>query len=124
MGEMFAYYAACDVAFIGGSLLPLGGQNLIEACSLGKPVLIGVHTFNFMFITEEAVAAGAAMRVAGAVEMLLAAQILLADPMRQAIMAANAYAFALQHQGATTRTMVLVEDALSGTDLPDFFGAT
>ena len=39
MGEMFAYYAACDVAFIGGSLLPFGGQNLIEACSVGKPVL-------------------------------------------------------------------------------------
>jgi 3-deoxy-D-manno-octulosonic-acid transferase len=47
MGEMFAYYAACDCAFIGGSLLPLGGQNLIEACALGKPVLVGEHTFNF-----------------------------------------------------------------------------
>src|SRR5690606_10591864 len=46
MGEMFAYYAACDLAFIGGSLLPLGGQNLIEACAMGKPVLIGPHTFN------------------------------------------------------------------------------
>jgi hypothetical protein len=47
MGEMFAYYAACDLAFIGGSLLPLGGQNLIEPAALGKPVLIGPHTFNF-----------------------------------------------------------------------------
>ncbi|HEX5341309.1 MAG TPA: 3-deoxy-D-manno-octulosonic acid transferase, partial [Duganella sp.] len=45
MGEMFAYYAACDVAFVGGSLMPLGGQNLIEPAALGKPILIGQHTF-------------------------------------------------------------------------------
>ena len=59
MGEMFAYYAACDCAYIGGSLLPLGGQNLIEACALGKPVLVGEHTFNFADATADAVAGGA-----------------------------------------------------------------
>jgi len=64
MGEMFTYYAACDLAFIGGSLLPLGGQNLIEACAMGKPVLIGPHTFNFEQATEQAIAHGAALRVA------------------------------------------------------------
>jgi len=47
MGEMAAYYRACDVAFIGGSLLAYGGQNLIEACAAGVPVLIGPHTYNF-----------------------------------------------------------------------------
>src|SRR5690606_23242047 len=46
MGEMFAYYAACDCAFIGGSLMPLGGQNLIEACALGRPALAGERTFD------------------------------------------------------------------------------
>ena len=66
MGEMFAYYAACDCAFIGGSLMPLGGQNLIEACALARPVLVGAHTFNFLQATEEAVAAGGALRVADA----------------------------------------------------------
>ena len=44
MGEMVAYYAACDVAVIGGSLLPFGAQNLIEACAVGRPVIIGPHT--------------------------------------------------------------------------------
>ena len=58
MGEMFAYYAACDLAFIGGSLLPFGGQNLIEACAVGKPVLIGPHTYNFAQASEQAVSAG------------------------------------------------------------------
>jgi 3-deoxy-D-manno-octulosonic-acid transferase len=58
MGELGAYYAASDLAFIGGSLLPLGGQNLIEACAVGVPVLIGPHVFNFTQATADAVAAG------------------------------------------------------------------
>jgi 3-deoxy-D-manno-octulosonic-acid transferase len=72
MGEMFAYYAACDCAFIGGSLLPLGGQNLIEACALGKPVLVGEHTFNFLDATEEAVASRRRLRVPDADALLRA----------------------------------------------------
>ncbi|MFX5530493.1 3-deoxy-D-manno-octulosonic acid transferase, partial [Acinetobacter baumannii] len=52
MGEMAMYFAASDLAFIGGSLLPLGGQNLIEACAVGTPVLIGPHTFNFAQATD------------------------------------------------------------------------
>ena len=47
MGEMAAYYAACDLAFIGGGLLPYGGQNLIEACAVGRPLLFGPHMANF-----------------------------------------------------------------------------
>src|SRR5664279_1310102 len=62
MGELFSYYAACDVAFIGGSLLPYGGQNLIEACIMGKPVLVGPHTYNFELATAQAVAICAAWR--------------------------------------------------------------
>ena len=112
MGEMFAYYAACDVAFIGGSLLPLGGQNLIEACALGKPVLIGPHTFNFQVISDAAVAAQAALRVNDAAVMLETAQKLLSDVARQAAMAVQAQTFARQHQGATERTMVLVSEML------------
>ncbi|KAF4516559.1 hypothetical protein B566_EDAN003306 [Ephemera danica] len=59
MGEMAAYYALADIAFVGGSLLPLGGQNLIEAAACGCPVLVGPHTFNFRQATEDAIAAGA-----------------------------------------------------------------
>jgi 3-deoxy-D-manno-octulosonic-acid transferase len=112
MGEMFAYYAACDVAFIGGSLLPLGGQNLIEACSLGKPVLIGPHTFNFQLISEDAVTVQAALRVEDAAAMLQTAQVLFQDRARQAAMASSATGFARQHQGATERTMLLVATML------------
>ncbi len=63
MNELFTYYAACDFTFIGGSLLPYGGQNLIEAAAMGKPILIGEHTFNFTEAAKNAVEMGAAMRV-------------------------------------------------------------
>ncbi len=109
MGELFAYYAACDVAFIGGSLLPLGGQNLIEACALGKPVLIGPHTHNFHAISADAVTAGAAIRVADAAGMLQQARRLLQGEVERIVMGAKAKAFAQQHRGATARTMDLLK---------------
>jgi 3-deoxy-D-manno-octulosonic-acid transferase len=112
MGEMFAYYAACDCAFIGGSLLPLGGQNLIEACAVGKPVLVGEHTFNFAQATEEAVAAGAALRVPDATGLLRQAAQLLLDPAQLAQRGANALAFAGQHRGATSRTVELLRQII------------
>ncbi|HZV64855.1 MAG TPA: lipid IV(A) 3-deoxy-D-manno-octulosonic acid transferase [Telluria sp.] len=108
MGEMFAYYAACDCAFIGGSLLPLGGQNLIEACALGKPVLVGPHTFNFAEATEAAVAAGGALRVADAGQLLQAAATLLSDPAKRSAMGERAAGFAGRHRGATLRTLELL----------------
>ena len=108
MGEMFAYYAACDVAFVGGSLLPLGGQNLIEPAALGKPVLIGQHTFNFELVTEDAVAAGGALRVADAAELMSQAARLLSDTTAREAMGGNALAFANRHRGATRRTLALL----------------
>jgi 3-deoxy-D-manno-octulosonic-acid transferase len=112
MGEMFAYYAACDCAFIGGSLLPLGGQNLIEACAVGKPVLVGEYTFNFAQATEEAVAAGAALRVPDAAGLLRQAAQLLGDPAQLAQRGASALAFAGQHRGATSRTVELLRQII------------
>ena len=112
MGEMAAYYGACDVAFIGGSLLPFGGQNLIEACAAGAPVLIGPHTYNFSQAAEAAIEAGAALRVADADAMLAAAARLLVDLPRRQIMAAAGQGFCAAHRGATARTMVLIERLL------------
>jgi 3-deoxy-D-manno-octulosonic-acid transferase len=108
MGEMFAYYAACDVAFVGGSLLPLGGQNLIEPAALGKPVLIGRHTFNFELVTEDALAAGGARRIGDAAELMSQAARLLGDAAAREAMGRNALAFANQHRGATRRTLALL----------------
>jgi 3-deoxy-D-manno-octulosonic-acid transferase len=108
MGEMFAYYAACDVAFIGGSLLPLGGQNLIEACAVGKPVLVGPHTFNFAEAAQQAIAAGAALRVRDEVDLWEAVLRLLGDMQKQERMGKAGRSFAARHRGATRRTMDLI----------------
>jgi 3-deoxy-D-manno-octulosonic-acid transferase len=104
MGEMPAYYASCDVAFVGGSLLPLGGQNLIEAIAAGAPTLIGPHTFNFAEAAQRAVEAGAARRVDDAASLVATVRRLLADSGERAAMAAAAAGFRAAHGGATDRT--------------------
>ena len=112
MGEMFAYYAAADAAFIGGSLLPFGGQNLIEACAVGTPVLIGMHTHNFADATRLAVAVGAAIRVNDARELVIAQQALLRDESALAEMKQQGLSFVAAHQGATDKAMRLISQQL------------
>ena len=108
MGEMFAYYAACDVAFIGGSLLPLGGQNLLEACAVGCPVIVGPHTFNFEDATRGAIEAGAAIRVSDAAELGSTINRLLSDPHRRRAMSEAGKRFTDAHRGATEQTLELL----------------
>jgi 3-deoxy-D-manno-octulosonic-acid transferase len=103
LGEMGGYCAAADVAFVGGSLLPLGGQNLIEPIAMGTPTLVGPHTFNFREATDNAVAAGAAARVADAAALMTEVGVLLADPARRQRMHDAALAFHAAHRGATDR---------------------
>jgi 3-deoxy-D-manno-octulosonic-acid transferase len=103
MGEMLAYCACADVVFVGGSLLPLGGQNLIEPIAVGVPTLVGPHTFNFAEATERAIEAGAARRVADADALLLEVAALLNDATARAKMRDAALAFIAAHRGATER---------------------
>ena len=110
MGEMFSYYAMADAAIIGGSLAPLGGQNLIEACSTGLPVILGPHTFNFEQASADAVAAGAAVRVPDAEQAMHVAMALVNDPAMRARAGNAAGAFAAQHRGATTRCLEVVAE--------------
>ncbi len=112
MGEMAAYYAVSGCAFIGGSLVPVGGQNMIEAAALGVPALFGPHTFNFAEAAEQAVAAGAAMRVEHADAVWEQVAQLLASPERRRAMGDAGRAFCAAHRGATARTMELVERLL------------
>ncbi len=113
LGELFAYYAACDVAFVGGSLAPLGGQNLIEAASVGRPVLVGPHTFNFDEATRLAIEAGAALRIDDADALVGAALKLLGDAALRARMGEAGLAFAARHRGAAARLEGLVSPLLA-----------
>jgi 3-deoxy-D-manno-octulosonic-acid transferase len=103
MGEMLAYYEAADVVIMGGSLLPFGGQNLIEACALGRPVIVGPHTYNFAEASKSAIAAGAALRVRDAREAMQAANLLASDAQRRESMGRKALDFVAAHRGAVAR---------------------
>jgi 3-deoxy-D-manno-octulosonic-acid transferase len=102
MGEMALYYGLAQVALLGGSFAPLGGQNLIEAAACGCPVVMGRHTFNFAQAAELSVAAGAALRVPDIGTGVREALGLLDSP-RQCEMTAAALRFAAQHRGAAGR---------------------
>lgn len=112
MGEMAFYYAAADVALIGGSLRDFGAQNLIEACAVGTPVVIGPSTFNFAQAAADAIAAGAALQVRDAGAALAAMEELCRAPARLGAMQAAAREFAGAHRGATGRTARMVLDLL------------
>ena len=103
IGEMAGYYMASDVAFVGGSLLPLGGQNLIEPISAGRPTLIGPHMFNFAEAAQKARSAGAALEVTDANALVATVAALFADAPRRARMRAAALAFHAAHHGAADR---------------------
>lgn len=103
MGEMAAYYAMADCAFIGGSLLPLGGQNLIEACACGCPVVLGPSQFNFAAAADEALRRGAALPARDAAGVWAAFRRWLDDEQARHTAAQHALDFAQAHRGAAQR---------------------
>ena len=105
MGEMYTYYAASDFAVMGGSLQPLGGQNLIEAAVMGVPVIVGPHMFNFAQITQTALATGAAIQITDPAQLHAVIARLRHAPQQRQQMAEAARQFTQQHQGTTARLM-------------------
>jgi 3-deoxy-D-manno-octulosonic-acid transferase len=103
VGEMPLYYAAADVALLGGSFEPLGGHNLIEAAACACPLVMGPHTFNFSDAAELSLAAGAGLREATMAQAVQRAVLLAANRAERDTMAAAAQAFAAQHRGAAAR---------------------
>jgi 3-deoxy-D-manno-octulosonic-acid transferase len=112
LGEMPLYYAMADVALLGGSFAPLGGQNLIEAAACGCPLLMGPHTFNFAQAAELSLAAGAAERLPDITAAVARAVALCASPQRLA-MGQRALAFADRHRGAAARMAVAILGLIS-----------
>jgi len=113
MGEMAFYYAACDVAVIGGSFAPLGGQNLIEALAAGAPVIVGPHMYNFAEATRLAIAAGAALQARDASQAMERAAGLLADDRARARMSEAGRALCAAHRGATARHLAVCRRLLA-----------
>ena len=112
MGEMAFYYALADVAVIGGSFAPLGGQNLIEGCAAGIPVVTGPHMHNFADVTRMAVEAQAAIQARDAAMALRAARALLEDAEHCARMGMAGMRLCAQHRGAAERHLAVCRDLL------------
>jgi 3-deoxy-D-manno-octulosonic-acid transferase len=115
MGEMALYYALADVALLGGSFEPLGGQNLIEAAACGCPLLMGPHTFNFEEAAQLAIEAGAAARMKDLGSAVRRAVALTGDP-RRVDWVEQALAFAGTHRGANERMAQRIAMLVSGLD--------
>ena len=112
MGEMAFYYAAADVAVIGGSFLPLGGQNLIESLASGTPAVVGPSMFNFAEATELALAAGAAIQAGDAGAAMGSASGLLTDAQRRRAMAEAGKKLCEAHRGAARRQLAVCLELL------------
>jgi 3-deoxy-D-manno-octulosonic-acid transferase len=112
MGEMSFYYALSDIVIMGGSLLPLGGQNFIEACALGRPIILGEHTFNFQQASADVIDARAAIRITDVGDLVKAMDLLLTNHQVKEDMSTNALDFANQHTGATQKIVAVIQQIL------------
>lgn len=112
MGLLMPFFAAADIAFVGGSLVPIGGHNVLEPAALATPVLVGPHTFNFEGITHTLIGQGGADVVSDARELGQDVLALLLDPARRQRMGAAAQQAFEHEQGAVRQIMQTIDKLL------------
>jgi 3-deoxy-D-manno-octulosonic-acid transferase len=110
MGELSLMYASSDVAFVGGSLEPFGGQNILEPCALGVPVVFGPHMFNFPDISRWTIKEGAGRMVNDEQGLKQVVAELLANPSLRDEMGNKGVAFIEAHRGALEKNYSLIEN--------------
>lgn len=113
LGELMMFYAATDVAFVGGSLVPIGGHNLLEPASLGVPVVVGPHNFNAPDVTELFLQAGAMRIVEGPAALAAEVQALFEDPAACAQAAAAGFKVLAENRGTLPRLLGLLQPLLA-----------
>ncbi len=112
MGQLMPFFAAAEVAFVGGSLVPIGGHNVLEPAALSTPVLVGPHTFNFEEITRSLIDQGGAERVADSPRLGQEVLRLLRDPDKRRRMGRAAQQVFERERGAVGRIMQLIDTLL------------
>ncbi len=112
LGELLSFYAAANVAFVGGSLVPIGGHNLLEPAALNRPIIVGPHTFNSADIAQMFLSNGAAVQVESSSELGAAVLDLLTNAARRDQMIARAHAILQANRGALARLLALIETLL------------
>ena len=105
MGEMFAYLQASDLAFVGGSLVPVGGHNVLEPAAIGRPVLFGPQMFNFTDAARLLLEAGAAVQIGDAESLAARVGALFDDAALRSSMGAAGAAAVRANQGALQRIL-------------------
>lgn len=110
IGELRAFYAVCDIAFVGGSLVKVGGHNLLEPAAMRKPVVFSRYMFNFKEISEALIQAKGGVMVKDKEDLFLQLQALLSDRKAAAAMGERAFGVIAANSGATARTI----DAIGG----------
>lgn len=114
LGELSAFYACADVAFVGGSLQPIGGHNLLEPAAVGTPVVTGRHLHNFVEISRRLREADALETAADADGVAAALSKLLADPELRARMSQQGRALVEHGRGALARTLAMIAPDVPG----------
>jgi 3-deoxy-D-manno-octulosonic-acid transferase len=117
IGELAQVYQVATAVFVGGSLVPAGGHNILEPALYGKPIIFGPHMENFREIVDTFLASGAAIQVSSARELEDAVMSLMGDPVRRARLGAAAKALVEANRGAKDRTMRVVTDLLPAPSL-------
>lgn len=114
LGELVPFCAAADIAFVAGSLDPIGGHNVLEPAALGVPTLVGPNTFNFAEVTDLLIEKGACLRIADADDLATALQRLLGDTQKRKAMGEAALSVVEDQRGAAARTLDIVHRVLAG----------
>lgn len=114
LGELLAFYASADVAFVGGTLVPVGGHNLLEPAALGLPVLAGPHVFNAPDVARALLEAGAAIEVRTAGEIAAAVSRLFGDPAERSSRGQAGRAVLEANRGAVDRVVEIVAGQMGG----------
>ena len=109
LGELPVFYAACDVAFVAGSLVPIGGHNMLEPAALGIPVLTGPYTFNTEDIAGMLAEVGAMREVKNSVELAAELASLIADPQARRHAGAQGRKTVQENRGAVARLLTLLD---------------
>ncbi len=110
MGELLLFHAVADVSYIGGSLVPLGGQNLLESAAVGTPVVFGPHMFNFSDISRMAIERGAGRQVQDSSELASAVASYLENPTVRKAAGEAGLRMVAENRGALDRTLALVRN--------------
>jgi 3-deoxy-D-manno-octulosonic-acid transferase len=113
IGELRTFYAASDVAFVGGSLVPVGGHNVLEPAMVGLPIVFGPHVDNFRTICTGLAEAGGAIAADGAPAVSAALERLLSDRELRTGMGERGQAYVLRNRGALDRVTAILADYLA-----------